>query len=100
MPRWICEQCGAHFPDSEAPPGACPICADERQYVNWKGQRWLTPAELEQSRKVVWRDDLGVPGLAIEPSFAIAQRALLLREADGCVMWDCIPLATGEAVQY
>ncbi len=100
MPLWICEQCGAHFPDSDAPPRTCPICEDERQYVNWKGQRWLTREELARAHKTVWRDDLGVPGIGLEPSFAIGQRALLLREADGCVMWDCIPLATSEAVDH
>ena len=24
------------------PPQACLICEDERQFVNWKGQAWLT----------------------------------------------------------
>ena len=38
MPLWTCEQCGAQFPDSVDPPAACPICEDERQFVNWKGQ--------------------------------------------------------------
>ena len=100
MPIWTCEQCGAQFPESPAPPSACPICEDERQFVNWKGQRWLTREELAKSRKMVWRDDLGIPGLGLKPSFALGQRALLLREADGCVMWDCIPLATEEAVSH
>jgi len=100
MPLWTCEQCGAQFPASNAPPPSCPICEDERQFVNWKGQRWLTRDELAKAHKLIWRDDLGVAGIGLEPSFAIGQRALLLREADGCVMWDCIPLATDEAVQY
>ena len=100
MPLWTCEQCGAQFADSATPPPACPICQDERQFVNWKGQRWLTRQELATSHRLVWRDDLGIPGIGVEPSFAIGQRALLLREADGCVMWDCIPLATDEAVSY
>ena len=100
MSLWICEQCGAQFPESGTPPRACPICEDERQYVNWKGQRWLTPAQLEKSHGLAWRDDLGVPGIALEPSFAIGQRALLLQEAGGCVMWDCVPLATAEAVRF
>ncbi|MGY2983477.1 rubrerythrin [Bradyrhizobium sp. USDA 4508] len=39
MPLWTCEQCGAQFPETAAPPPACPICEDERQYVNWKGRR-------------------------------------------------------------
>jgi hypothetical protein len=100
MALWTCEQCGAQFPDTREPPRACSICEDERQYVNWKGQRWLTRDELAGSHKLVWRDDLGVPGIGVEPSFAIAQRALLLKERDGCVMWDCVPMATGEAINY
>ena len=100
MPLWTCEQCGAQFPESDTPPSACLICEDERQFVNWKGQRWLTREELAKAHKVVWRDDLGVTGIGLEPSFAIGQRALLLRESDGCVMWDCIPLATAEAVDH
>jgi len=100
MPLWICEQCGAHFPDSDAPPHGCLICEDERQFVNWKGQRWLTREQLAETHKAIWRDDLGVTGVGLEPSFAISQRALLLREDDGCVMWDCIPLASREAVEH
>jgi hypothetical protein len=100
MPCWTCEQCGAQFPDTNAPPPSCPICEDERQYVNWNGQAWLTREDLSNRHRVMWRDDLGVPGLGVEPSFAIGQRALLLREPDGCVMWDCIALATEEAVAY
>jgi glyoxylase-like metal-dependent hydrolase (beta-lactamase superfamily II) len=100
MPLWICEQCGAQFPDTREPPRVCPICEDERQYVNWKGQCWLTREDLAGSHKLVWRDDLGVVGIGVEPSFAIAQRALLLRERDGCVMWDCVPMATPEAIDY
>jgi hypothetical protein len=100
MPFWSCEQCGAQFPDSRAPPPWCPICEDERQFVNWNGQAWLSREDLSKRHRVLWRDDLGIAGLGVEPSFAIGQRALLLREPDGCVMWDCIPLATNEAVEY
>jgi hypothetical protein len=100
MPFWTCEQCGAQFLDSSTPPASCPICEDERQYVNWNGQAWLSREGLSKNHRVLWRDDLGIPGLGVEPSFAIGQRALLLREPDGCVMWDCIPLATDEAIEY
>ena len=100
MPFWTCEQCGAQFPDTRQPPSACLICEDERQFVNWKGQRWLTREQLAATRRLAWRDDLGIAGIGLEPSFAIGQRALLLRESDGCVMWDCVPLATDEAMQY
>ena len=100
MPSWSCEQCGAQFLDSAPPPASCPICEDERQYVNWKGQQWLTREELAQRHKIVWRDDLGISGLGLDPGFAIGQRALVIPEPDGCVMWDCIPLATPEAVEH
>jgi glyoxylase-like metal-dependent hydrolase (beta-lactamase superfamily II) len=100
MPFWTCEQCGAQFHDSDKPPASCPICEDERQFVNWEGQKWLTREQLAQGHKLVWRDDLGLVGIGLKPAFAIAQRALLIREADGCVMWDCIPLATPDAIAH
>ena len=99
VPFWTCEQCGAQFPDSADPPASCLICTEERQYVNWKGQTWIAREELAKRNKVVWRDDLGLLGIGVEPSLAIAQRALLVREPDGCVMWDCIPLVSPEAVE-
>ena len=44
MPLWTCETCGAQFLGQRKPASIpCPICEDERQYVNWKGQTWLTP---------------------------------------------------------
>ena len=100
MPLWICEQCGAQSAEATTPPVSCPICEDDRQYVNWKGQQWLTREALADSHKVVWRDDLGVSGVGLDPGFAIGQRALIIPEPDGCVMWDCIPLATREAVEH
>jgi glyoxylase-like metal-dependent hydrolase (beta-lactamase superfamily II) len=100
MPFWICEQCGAQFPESRAPPAECPICRDERQFVNWNGQSWLTREQLAERYRLVWRDDLGITGLGVEPGLAIGQRALLLREHDGCVLWDCVPLLTEQAVDH
>jgi hypothetical protein len=100
MPLWTCEQCGAQFPETTAPPSTCPICEDERQYVNWNGQAWLTREELALRHRLVFRDDLGLVGLGMEPSFAIGQRALLVPDGGGCVMWDCVPLATAEAIAH
>jgi len=100
MPVWTCEQCGAQFPESAAPPQSCPICEDERQFVNWKGQAWLTREDLAKRHRLVWRDDLGIFGIGAEPGFAIGQRALLVPQPDGVVMWDCVPLVTVEAVDH
>ncbi|MCA1467758.1 MBL fold metallo-hydrolase [Bradyrhizobium sp. IC3195] len=100
MPLWTCATCGAQFPDSGKPPAACPICEDERQFVGWDGQAFLTREELARKHRLVGRDDLGLTGIGMEPSFAIGQRALLVPDGDGCVMWDCIPLATDEAIHH
>ncbi|MBH5400468.1 MBL fold metallo-hydrolase [Bradyrhizobium sp. CNPSo 4010] len=100
MALWTCATCGAQFPDSVNPPTACPICEDERQFVGWSGQAFLTREELARKHRLVGRDDLGLTGIGMEPSFAIGQRALLVPDGDGCVMWDCIPLATDEAIQH
>src|SRR6195952_4269190 len=100
MPFWSWEQCGPQFPDSVSPTAECLICEDERQFVNWKGQTWLTAEELAKRHRVVWRDDLGLAGIGLEPSFAIGQRALLVPTGDGCVMWDCVPLVTPERVEH
>ncbi len=95
----ICVQCGQQFTASAQPPPSCPICEDSRQYVRWDGQAWTDHEELARRHCLDWRDDLGVVGIGVEPSFAIGQRALLIQEADGCVMWDCTPLVTAEAVE-
>src|ERR1700737_5593600 len=100
MPFWTCEQCGAQFPESGEPPAACPVCEDERQFVNWKGQTWIDRGALGQRHKLVWRDDLGISGIGVEPGFAIGQRALLIGEGDGCVLWDCVPLLTRDALEF
>jgi glyoxylase-like metal-dependent hydrolase (beta-lactamase superfamily II) len=100
MPVWTCFQCGAQFVEDREPPRTCPICEDERQFVNWNGQRWLAREQLAKHHRLAWRDDLGISGIGIEPSFAIGQRALLLREADGCVMWDCVPMITHAAADH
>jgi len=94
MPLWTCSQCGAQFPDSVAPPATCKICEDERQFVNWSGQSFISREDLAQRHALAWRDDDGVTGIGLQPSFAIGQRALLIPEPDGCVMWDCIPHAS------
>jgi hypothetical protein len=99
MKCWICVQCGQQFAASAAPPPSCPICEDDRQYVRWDGQAWTDRDELARTHRLNWRDDLGVVGIGVEPSFAIGQRALLIQEADGCVMWDCTPLVTPEVVE-
>ena len=89
------------FPTVIEPPRACPVCEDERQFVNWSGQSWLAREDFAQRYKLVWRDDLGMSSASrsSRPSQSGSARCCL-READGCVMWDCIPLMTDEAVAH
>lgn len=96
MKNWICVQCGQEFAESPEPPPYCAICGDDRQYVRWDGQGWTDRHELARTHRLDWRNDLGVVGIGVEPGFAIGQRALLIQEADGCVLWDCTPLVTPE----
>ena len=99
---YICATCGVQFAPTEAPPERCPICEDERQYVGWSGQRWTTLEDLRKEHRDQVRDDCGLTGIGTEPSFAIGQRALLVRSPQGNLLWDCITViddATVEAVR-
>lgn len=93
MAKYICITCGAQFAETEQPPGRCPVCEDERQYVGWNGQQWTTLAEMQGSHHNVIRHlEPDLWGVGTHPEFAIAQRALLVRSAEGNVLWDCISL--------
>jgi hypothetical protein len=98
MPRFICATCGTQFPDSEAPPPACPICEDARQWVPEDGQQWTTMDELAREHHNVVRTDGELTGIGTEPAFAIGQRALLVPCGERMVMWDCVTLLDDVAV--
>jgi hypothetical protein len=87
------------FTPSIDPPARCPVCEDERQYVGWDGQRWTTLEELRSNHHNQLRDDAGLLGIGTEPSFAIGQRALLVRSPAGNLLWDCITLIDDAAVR-
>jgi glyoxylase-like metal-dependent hydrolase (beta-lactamase superfamily II) len=99
VPHYICATCGVQYAESVLPPERCLICADERQYIGWTGQRWTTLAELQGTH----RNQLDVEGpelisIASEPKFALGQRALHLRSAGGNLLWDCITLTDDRSV--
>jgi glyoxylase-like metal-dependent hydrolase (beta-lactamase superfamily II) len=84
----ICRTCGVQY---ATPREDCPICLDERQYVGWDGQQWTTMAELASRHRTELREEEpDLIGVGVEPSFAIGQRALLVRTPHGNVLWDCI----------
>jgi glyoxylase-like metal-dependent hydrolase (beta-lactamase superfamily II) len=103
MPNYICITCGTQYPASDAPPDHCPICEDERQYINLRGQQWTTLEAMRATHhNILKEEEPGLTGIKTEPGFAIAQRALLIQSPGGNVLWDCISYiddATVEAVQ-
>ena len=85
----ICRTCGVQY---DAPRPDCQICLDERQYIGWGGQQWtsLDDMRVQGFHGYLAEEGPGVVGIGCEPSFAIGQRALLLRSEHGNVLWDCI----------
>jgi hypothetical protein len=55
-------------------------------------------AEIAEDHSVVLRnEEADLVGIGVEPSFAIGQRALLVRTPHGNVLWDCISLLDEQA---
>src|SRR5919206_1989469 len=100
MPNFMCATCGTQFAETAREPDRCPVCEDERQWVPPDGQRWTTLDELRRDHaNRVEEIEPGLTGIGTEPSFAIGQRALLVRGEDGNVLWDCISLIDDETVE-
>jgi hypothetical protein len=92
MRSFICLACGTAYPTGAEPPASCAICEDERQFVRWEGQAWTDDEELARGHGLRWRDEHGVPSLDVQPDFAIGQRALLVPDGAGHLLWDCVAL--------
>ena len=93
MPSFLCSACGTQYPPSEAPPGRCRICTDERQFVPAAGQSWTTLEELRKAYSNKFRRlAVGLTTIETTPAFGIAQRAILARTPAGNVLWDCLAL--------
>jgi glyoxylase-like metal-dependent hydrolase (beta-lactamase superfamily II) len=100
MANYICTTCGVQYEESPAPPESCVICSEERQYIGWKGQQWITMDDLALDHHTrVEPEGAGLTGIGIEPSFAIGQRALHVRTTGGGFVWDCTSLVDDAAVE-
>jgi hypothetical protein len=100
MEHWMCITCGTQYPASPEPPQGCPICLDKRQYVRHEGQAWTTIATMQRDgfHNTLRQLEPGLTGFGTEPSFAIAQRAMLIQTEQGNVLWECISLLDDETV--
>jgi len=97
----MCVTCGTQYPQDEPLPLLCPICNDDRQYINPNGQTWVSADELDKTHKVkITEINEHLYSLKITPDFAIAQRAFLIVSPQGNVLWDCIPLLNDEVVAF
>lgn len=93
MTVFLCVACGVSYPDAPRPPGHCPICDDERQFVPASGQSWTARDALAETHRNAWRQhEPGLLSVQTLPAFAINQRAFLLLTPAGNVLWDCIAL--------
>lgn len=100
MRNYICTTCGHQFAETKDPPSACPICEDDRQYVNPAGQAWTTLDELaREHHNLVKSLETRLTGISTEPKFAIGQRALLVQAPGGNVLWDCVSLIDDATIE-
>ena len=84
MTAFICTACGTQYPPSEAPPDACLICTDERQFVPASGQCWTTLERLRNAHSNKFRRlAAGLTTIETTPAFGIGQRAILARTPAG-----------------
>ena len=99
MPIWICAACGVERRESIAPPGTCPICLDERQYVPRSGQQWTSLPTLAADGTSVSITELepDLFGIHSEPAVGIGQQSLLVRTPAGNLLWDPIGYADEDA---
>lgn len=101
MDLLICRTCGTQH-DAYALK-SCKICDDPRQYVPPEGQSFTTLRELRESgtyRNVMRKDPFNSNLVSIwtEPQVAIGQRAMLVRTAQGNLLWDCITYLDDDTV--
>jgi hypothetical protein len=96
----ICVNCGVAYLPTIQPLASCPICDDER-VSRPKAQAWTTTRELAATHTCEIREcESGLASIGVTPAFAIGQRALLVEQSDGCILWDCISLVDRAAIDY
>jgi hypothetical protein len=101
MQHYICTTCGTQFNSSANEPSRCPVCEDERQYVNPDGQQWTTLEALQKNKKLIFHKiEENLYGIGMTPKFGIGQRALLVTTENGNVLWDCISMVNDAAVDF
>ena len=97
---YICQLCGAHFPETERPT-VCPLCEDVRGlgFTPRGGARITTLEKLQHAYSLEIREEEpGLVGIGMQPDFSAGQRALVVQTSEGNVLWDCVSLIDDEGV--
>ncbi|TKD72491.1 MBL fold metallo-hydrolase [Pseudalkalibacillus hwajinpoensis] len=101
MKRSICITCGTQYSLMENEPESCPICSEERQYVNPEGQEWTTLEKMqkgEQFQNQVIEEEQGLYSITTSPSFAIGQTAYIVQQGNFNLLWDCISYLDSQTI--
>jgi glyoxylase-like metal-dependent hydrolase (beta-lactamase superfamily II) len=91
LAAWVCRTCGVQHDRSTAPPAACPVCLDERQYVPPGGQAWTSFEQLRSAGQGYEIRELepGLTGFRCLPQLGIGPVGYLVQTPVGNVLWDC-----------
>lgn len=96
----ICTNCGVAYPQGAYLPAICAICDDER-VTNPPNQTWISPKQLATTHRcAITPCEPGLASIGVTPAFGIGQRAMLVEQSDGCILWDCLPLVDRGAIDY
>jgi glyoxylase-like metal-dependent hydrolase (beta-lactamase superfamily II) len=91
MESYLCVTCGTEYPPSAGAPEHCPICEDDRQYINPQGQQWTTLAAEQGKRHNSFTTIApGITTIATEPKLGIGERAYLIETGQGNILWDLV----------
>ncbi|TDH26578.1 MBL fold metallo-hydrolase [Segetibacter sp. 3557_3] len=91
MQDFICTTCGIQYEPADKAPEHCPICEDERQYLNPGGHSFTSLEQVNRQHKnVIEQVTPTIYAIYSTPTFAIGQRAHLVLTPGGNILWDCI----------
>ncbi|WP_283152887.1 MBL fold metallo-hydrolase [Guptibacillus hwajinpoensis] len=101
MKRPICITCGTQYDLMEKNPDTCPICKEERQYVNPEGQEWTTLEEMQaaQFQNQIIEEEKGLHSVTTAPTFGIGQTAYHIQSKGFNLLWDCISYIDADTIQ-
>lgn len=101
MSKFICTTCGVQHPERTQEPESCPICIEERQFVNPNGQEWTTLIEMRESgiyKNNIVKEEENLYSITTAPEFGIGQTAYLVKEDNFTILWDCITYIDQETI--